>query len=167
MRVRCKPQGDYRLASHVAIRAVAKNTSRAQSPNRTQASKPRRVPNSLLFLLPVSHCWLRLTKFWCLAKSADVRSRLRISASSADFALSVSDWRSEANCSSSSSLSDAYSCWNSENMGILSVNRISQQLCSAFPSFLDSDVFRWPEMFLNKVNNLGVRKPPSMRWITF
>jgi hypothetical protein len=112
-------QGNYRLASHVAISAAAKNTSRVQSVNRTQAIRPRRVPNSLLFLLLVSRWSLLLTKFRCLAKSTDVRLRWRISASSADFASSVSDWRSQAICSSSSSLSSAYSCGNSANMGYL------------------------------------------------
>jgi hypothetical protein len=117
----------YRLASHSATSAVADSPSRVQSPNWTQASRPRRRPNNFLFLLLVSRCSFFLTKSWCLAKSADVRLRLRNSASRADFASSVSDWRSEANCSSSSSLSSAYSCWNSESMDILSVNAILRQ----------------------------------------
>ena len=49
----------------------------------------------------------------------------------------------------------------------ISAMAMLQQLPSAFPSFLDSDVLRWSEVLLNKVNDLGPRKPPSMRRIAF
>ena len=107
---------NYRLASQVATSAAAENTRNAQSTNRTQARRLRRLPNNLLFLPAVSRCLLLLKKFWCLAKSVAVRFRLRISASNADFALSVSDWRSEATWRSSSSLSSRYLRWKSSIM---------------------------------------------------